>query len=688
MRHRWSERLATELLWFGTTSAMPSPVMDRKLPMGMRFSLTCLALVVAIRASAQCGTLAPQGPLPLSIPMDAPARGGGPQFIIPTVVHVFYSDIQQPVAPWTIRNSINVANEVLRGTNDDLSDVCSSFEPIIGDLSVELRLAHLDPSGNCISGIVYHYYDISIGAPNITGAAFDPSKYLNIYLYGVSGFSSATIPQPGGDPNDPNDGIFWMQTHASNGRILAHEAGHWLGLYHTFGNSNNPGVACGDDGVLDTPVTMGSPGTCDTTLAVCTPGVVENVDNIMDYSSCRRMFTQGQAGLVAAVMTDLAYPRHMHVTAQNLEDTGVQPEVPCALHVDFHYSVEPSCSNAVVTVVPLVTGLVADQFIWTHAGASMAPNTQASPVLTYTAAGSYPVKLKACAGAVCDSMEQVIPVALNSVSSNGLAIGALPYTEDFENDFAFPDANAALVDNGGQLWQVSAATGYNSAHCIVVPPAPSPLASEQVDVRIGNFDFSGLSMPTVRFKIAATNYPMVRFADVRLYLRDLCDGTLPVGPWYTLSQFYFSGTNTDSSFVPTSPGQWYDLAYGTGQWNLYENAELTIRISKGWLPAPFYDETVYLDNITIGEYDAVMGLEEEVAASDHLVFPNPARGELRVNARANDVLRIADMTGRLVLTRTMRTDQLVLDVSGWSPGAYVLSVDRGGALLHERLVVQ
>jgi hypothetical protein len=40
-------------------------------------------------------------------------------------------------------------------------------------------------------------------------------------------------------------------------RALTHEIGHYLNLPHTWGLTNAPGVACGDDGIFDTPITKG-----------------------------------------------------------------------------------------------------------------------------------------------------------------------------------------------------------------------------------------------------------------------------------------------------------------------------------------------------------------------------------------------------------------------------------------------
>lgn len=80
-------------------------------------------------------------------------------------------------------------------------------------------------------------------------------------------------------------------------KVLTHETGHWLGLWHI----NEGDCSDHNDGIEDTPKQISFTDGCPTRKIECTNLCM--FMNYMDYSDCRSMFTIGQTEMMRLIIT-------------------------------------------------------------------------------------------------------------------------------------------------------------------------------------------------------------------------------------------------------------------------------------------------------------------------------------------------------------------------------------------------
>jgi hypothetical protein len=133
-------------------------------------------------------------------------------------------------------------------------------------------------------------------------------KSLNIWLVDFSYLGIATFPWDyGSNPSIDGIRVQWDSlpggdiAHFNQGKTATHEAGHWLGLYHTF----QGGCTSTNDEVADTPAQGSSTSGCPEGRNSCSLPGLDPIHNYMDYSydECYDEFTPNQASRIQSMWT-------------------------------------------------------------------------------------------------------------------------------------------------------------------------------------------------------------------------------------------------------------------------------------------------------------------------------------------------------------------------------------------------
>jgi len=186
---------------------------------------------------------------------------------IPVVVHVLYNTTAQNISDAQIQSQIDVLNQDYQKLNADAANAPSAFAPLVANVNIAFVLAKRSPTGAATTGIERKQTSITSWGTDdkmkstATGGlnAWPSSSYLNLWVCNLSGGVLGYAQFPGGAAS--TDGVVILTTAFGKGgsavapfnlgRTATHEVGHWLNLYHIWGDD---GTACtGSDQVSDTP---------------------------------------------------------------------------------------------------------------------------------------------------------------------------------------------------------------------------------------------------------------------------------------------------------------------------------------------------------------------------------------------------------------------------------------------------
>lgn len=249
---------------------------------------------------------------------------------IPVVVHILYNNSSQNISDAQVVSQIAALNRDFRRQNADTVNTPERFKALGADVEIEFALATADPKGRPTTGVIRKQTGVSDWAMDdkikFTSQggddAWDSKSYLNIWvgnLRGLLGYSSepgGTVEKDGIVISTSAFGTINVGTPYDKGRTVVHEAGHWLGLKHIWGETY-----CGDDLVDDTPkqgnYTTGCPTTVRTSCGNNATG--DMYMNYMDFvnDACMNLFTHGQK-LRMRTLFEVEGPRYALLSSRGL----------------------------------------------------------------------------------------------------------------------------------------------------------------------------------------------------------------------------------------------------------------------------------------------------------------------------------------------------------------------------------
>ncbi len=635
-----------------------------------------------------------------SLPV-APQKGT--IYKIPIVFHILHNGGAENISEEQIMSAFYILNEDFRAQNSDTANVVPAFKSIIGDAEIEFVMATKAPDGTCFKGYTRTkspqtfdggfddgggdaQVDAVRNGNDIYQGNWPSNKYLNVYIVADAGGAGGYTNYPSGTSTDMSNGIWLLHTQFGSvgtsyeSRSLTHEVGHWLNLMHTWGNSNNPGIASNcsiDDDVTDTPICTGVTG-CLLNDNGCGP--LANIQNYMEYSFCSYMFTQGQVTRMRTALLSSVGLRNNLWTAQNLQETGADGSTALCV-ADF------SADKAIICVGDTIY-FSDDSFhnvtsrTWSFPGGNPSSITDENPTVIYNTPGIYNVSLTVSDGT--NSMTE-------SKNSYIVVLGQgqpLPILEGFENINSFSSSTSWFVnniDNAAYTWEIDNAVGLSSSKSAKIENFnlssgyTNELISENID--LSNLDPNNDNI-TLSFRYAYKRKVSTDDDWLRVLISKDCGKN-----WVIRKTLHAYTLNNDfqNSFFTPSDSDWITV-HMTNITSSYfvNNFRYKFQFESGG------GNNFYLDNINLysgAPSDELVGLGENESLSSVTLYPNPTRDEINISfstkTTLNTMISIQDITGKHLKSDIIHANTgkniININTAEFSSGIYFLTIQASGS---------
>ncbi len=638
------------------------------------------------------------------------------QYIIPVVVHIVHENGPENIPSENILDMLRIVNEDYQRRQADTAQAVPPFNAIIGKLDIEFRLATKDPNGNCTNGITRTYDPVFTNSGQGTRPIVWPQdKYLNIWLVKSIGSGAAAYSYFPSN-NNPNDGVVCLYdgmgslppaSSNSDARRMPHEIGHYLNLRHPWGDGNgcgDPSNCNTDDGISDTPNTLGFCGGCNNSYTSC--GTLDNSQNIMDYGNCEMMFTQGQMNWAEAALNSPVGQRNNLWTQSNLIATGTDSLsyaiASCPPTADFGVNKTKSCEGETFSFNNKSFHAFADKntfiYSWNFNGASISNSSLKDPSVTYNSAGLFDVSLAvSMPNTSADTITRIDLMEI--IPGSGNYIG--PYLERF-TDIAWPNNSDAslnwdITKPQGSLFQFQRSTAASYS------PPSSVYLNNFSHNNNGAFDLiSPIADLTqlqagsafLNFQIAHTQKSN-ELENLFLWVSTDCGESFDfVKVWNT--NIINTAPPTSAAFIPTDTSEWNFVSYDISNYAGMDNVQFMFRFNAN------SGNNLWMDDIHISDTDQpvplITGLRKELF-DDFNLYPNPNSGTFTIqfyrNGNDNVSVNIIDIIGQslpLDLSESLQSGWNTIQLNGrdlnLKPGVYFLKMKSGDNVYSERFIIK
>lgn len=679
-------------------------------------------------------------------------------YTIPIVFHVIHEYGNENISDQQIYDQVRILNEDYMKLNADTNLAIPFYDTIIGNARMQFRLASLDPIGNPTNGITRRYIHKSYSSipsddkGNFNYTKYDRwprSQYLNVWIIGdmaemggTAGYAYHPVDVEGAFSFA--DGVMILNnfigsigtSNPHNSRSLTHEIGHYLGLDHVWGGTNDndsPNNCQADDGIEDTPNCEGSPtGFCDLTRKTCedvsfqgiplppNTQLPDPVQNYMDYSYCSVMFSEDQVTFMRNVLRSATAQRNMLWSESNLQNTipeGIVYDPIADFYVENNDTDMDNNNNPLTAVGQNISfsntswRLVGStsSYSWKFEDASPSTSTDENPTVTFNSPGWKNVTLTVTNNG-----------RTNTVTKENFVYVNPTWSYDGTNQIHFDDpsrirTNTWNPENLEYEWVRKNDAGKNGSGGIFLDmsnPHENPILNSPEYFFNQRRNGAKNSFITVPF-----NFEYITNASISFDWACATNATSSEDIFESLT-IYFS-TNYGDTWSPVTGNETtssiigMDLVNNGTGWASFYPSSGTTWSNQSFNILPFangsshimfkfvYGSTQFSNNIAIDNINisGTLGLESASSLEDHItVYPNPSTQSEGWSIKYDALkwsgaqIKLMDLSGRIVSEGVLPNNQnsefqLTVGPSA-AKGVYILKIKNADNTTQKKLILK
>jgi len=425
-------------------------------------------------------------------------------------------------------------------------------------------------------------------------------------------------------------------------------------------------------------------------------GIIENVQNYMEYSYCTHMFTEGQRDRMRATLNSSVSSRSNLWTDANHAYTGTDGyEQTCGPQAEFYPMKFFACPGTPIQFKDNSSRATPTSWAWTFDGGNPATSNDQDPSVSFDTPGPHSVTLTVGNdfGSSSLTKEGIVYIGANYSETDGLL------SEPFDTEERFSKWPIINFENNATRWSWDSQTGHDAPGCAKLNASNTYTLvqdgffwnnfSDKDELVTPTLDLSYLSSITLKFWYAYAARTTV--LDNVTESLDVWSSNDCGGQW--LQRAHITGGDLITAGIQLpgyTPGasDWREVIVTFPTMPATDHVRFKFVYSSG-----LYSNDIFVDDINMS---AVVGIDELAQSGSMSLMPNPASNSLTVvmdlAGSPSGTLSFLDMTGRTVYSQGVNAGgnqlEFDLDKMGLTSGVYLVRLKHANGQRIERLVVR